>query len=120
MTINEIAKILINNYKCCDAEYCENNDSVDVAIVFENTPEVCGILGDYVTQECEDSVWVWAIFNNAKDLRATYYLTGMESGENIPAGSDLEYCLLSCFSKGIRSVRRRFIKEEMEQLYPRL
>lgn len=113
MTINEIAKILINNYRGCDAEYCENNDSVDVAIVFENTPEVCEVLGDYVTQECEDKVWVWAIFNNAKDLHATYYLTGMESGEDIPVGSDLRYCLVSCFNKNIKSERRRFIKEEM-------
>ena len=114
MTINEIAKILINNYKCCDAEYCENNDSVDVSIVFENTPEIREVLGGYIDPEVEDKVWVWAIFNDAKDLKATYYLTAMESGKNIPVDSDLRYCLVSCFNKHIKSARRRFIEEEME------
>ena len=114
MTINEIAKILINNYKCCDAEYCENNDSVDVSIVFENTPEILEVFGDYVISECEDIVWVWAIFNDAEDLNATYYLTDMVSFKNIPVDSDLRYCLVSCFNKHIKSARRRFIKEEME------
>ncbi len=114
MTINEIAKILINNYESCDAEYCENNNSVDVSIVFKNTPEIREVLGNYIDQEVEDIVWVWAIFNSAKNLNATYYLTDMYSCKNIPVDSDLRYCLVSCFNKNIKSARRKFIKEEME------
>ncbi len=111
MTVNEIAKILIHNFVSCDAEYIDDKDGyIDVAVVFKDTPEIREVMGDYVIHET-DTVWIWAIFNDSKDLNSPYKLMDMDTYKDIPYDSNLRQALSSCFGKRITSARRRFIKE---------